>query len=113
MLVAGKPELREYKAVFVGASPVGHPKTSAGRASPRAQTYLGTKRSQGSRGRSPSQAGSGARSVDQLIQFVRNRLHLGWVGGLETAQTICSLNSQPSTLNQPGELAAHFARDQR
>ena len=36
-----------------------------------------------------------------------------WVGGLDTAQTRCSLNSQPSTLNQSGELAADFARDQR
>ncbi len=36
-----------------------------------------------------------------------------WVGGLETAKTRCSLNSQPSTLNQSGELAAHFAREQR
>ena len=50
MLVAGKPELREYKAVFVGASPVGHPKTPRLRERERAQTYLGTKRSQGSRG---------------------------------------------------------------
>jgi hypothetical protein len=57
MLVAGKPELREHKAVFVGASPVGHPKTSGGRASSRAQTYPGTKGSQGSRGRSPSRGG--------------------------------------------------------
>jgi hypothetical protein len=32
-----------------------------------------------------------------------------WVGGLDT----CSLNSQLSTLNQSGELAAHFARGQR
>jgi hypothetical protein len=35
------------------------------------------------------------------------------VGGLETAHNRCSLNAQPSTLNQPGELAAHFARGQR
>lgn len=54
MLVAGKPELREYKAVFVGASPVGHPKTPRLREGERAQTYLGTKRGQGSQGRSPS-----------------------------------------------------------
>jgi hypothetical protein len=36
-----------------------------------------------------------------------------WVGGLDTAQTRCSLNSQPSILNESGELAAHFARGQR
>jgi hypothetical protein len=33
-----------------------------------------------------------------------------WVGGPDTTQTTCPLNSQPSTLNQPDELPAHFRR---
>ena len=53
--------------------------------------------------------------MSRVFEFVRNRLHVGLGGriGNRQAQPGCPLNAQLSTLNQSGELAAHFARDQR
>jgi hypothetical protein len=48
---------------------------------------------------------------DQLIQFVRDGLHIGLGGRIGHGPD--QMFSQLSTLNQSGELAAHFARDQR
>jgi hypothetical protein len=59
----------------------------------------------------PPDGGSGAQGVDQLIHFVRKRLHLGLGGRIGDGPD--QSFSQRSTLNQPGELTAHFARGQR
>ena len=55
-----------------------------------------------------SGAGSGVQGVDQLIQFVRNGLHLGL--GERTGNGPDHLFSQLSTLNQPAGLPEHWVK---